>query len=106
MTGLPTDAKARKALPLYTFMMEYFPDAWLEVVKVAVVGNNQHNPGEPLHWARGKSMDQMDSAFRHVFDYGKGVKKDGEMYTLAQAAWRLLAQLQLDLEAERGGQVE
>lgn len=99
---LPTDDKARKALPLWDFMFGYFPDAWLEVVKVAVEGNNQHNPGEKLHWARGKSMDQLNTAFRHQFDYGRGVARDSDgCYHLAKAVWRLMAQLQLDVEADR-----
>lgn len=99
---LPTDSAARKALPLYDFMFGYFPDAWLAVVDVAVQGNNQHNPGEPLHWARGKSMDQMNTAFRHIFDYGQGTKVDSDgVYHLAKAVWRLMAQLQLDIEARR-----
>lgn len=99
---LPTDDKERKALPLWDFMFGYFPDAWLEVVKVAVEGNNQHNPGEKLHWARGKSMDQLNTAFRHQFDYGRGVVRDSDgCYHLAKAVWRLMAQLQLDIEADR-----
>ena len=98
---LPHDAKARKAIPLYTFLTQYFPDAIAELVKVSVAGNAQHNPGQPLHWARGKSTDQMDAAMRHLFDHGVGIRfgADGQR-TLAQAAWRLLAQLQLDLERE------
>ena len=98
---LPHDAKARKALPMYTFLTQYFPDALVELVKVSVAGNEQHNPGEPLHWARGKSTDQLDAAMRHLFDHGIGIRfgHDGQR-TLAQAAWRLLAQLQLDLEKE------
>lgn len=100
--SLPTTDAARKALPLYTFMFEYFPQAWLAVVNVAVQGNNQHNSGQPLHWARGKSTDQMNTAFRHVFDYGLGVKVDTDgQYHLAKAIWRLMAQLQLDIEAQR-----
>ena len=101
---LPHDAKARKALPLYTFLTQYFPDALTELVKVSVAGNEQHNPGEPLHWARGKSTDQLDAAMRHLFDHGVGIRfgVDGQR-TLAQAAWRLLAQLQLDLEKETAG---
>lgn len=101
MSTLPTDYNARKALPLYSFMFNYFPDAWLEVVKVAVAGNQQHNPGEELHWARGKSMDQMNTAFRHLFDYGTGTKQDTDgCYHLAKTIWRCMAQLQLDLEAK------
>jgi hypothetical protein len=99
---LPIDNEKRKALPLWDFMFKYFPDAWLAVVDVAVQGNNQHNPGEPLHWAREKSTDQLNTAFRHQFDYGLGVKRDTDgVYHLAKAIWRLSAQLQLDIEAER-----
>jgi hypothetical protein len=100
--GLPTEDKARKRLQIWTWLMEYFPDAILALVEVSIRGNEQHNPGEPLHWARGKSMDQMNTAFRHQWDYGRGVKKDTDgQYHLGKAAWRLLAQLQLDIEEER-----
>lgn len=100
--SLPTDAAARKRLQLYTFMFKYFPDAWLAIVSVARAGNDQHNPGQPMHWAREKSKDQMNAAFNHIFDYGMGAQKDvdGE-YHLAKAAWRLMAQLQLDIEANK-----
>src|SRR3990172_5247460 len=100
--SLPTDAAARKRLQLYTFMLQYFPDAWLAVVDVARAGNEQHNPGEPLHRAREKSKDQMNASFNHIFDYGLGVKRDtdGEWH-LAKSVWRQRAQLQLDIEEER-----
>lgn len=99
---LPADPTERKALQLYTFMFQYFPDAWLEVVRIARIGNEQHNPGEPLHWARDKSTDQMNAAFNHVFDYGLGAKVDADGgYHLAKAVWRLMAQLQLDIERTR-----
>lgn len=96
---LPTDYEARKALPIYSFLTQYFPDAIVELVKVSVAGNNQHNPGEPLHWARGKSMDQLNTAQRHIFDHGAGAMydEDGTMH-LAKAAWRLLAEVQLLVE--------
>lgn len=99
---LPTDDKSRKEdWPLWDFMFGYFPKAWLKVVEVAVQGNKQHNPGEPLHWARGKSMDQLNTAFRHLFDYGTGTKVDSDgVPHLAKAIWRLMAQLQLDVEEE------
>lgn len=99
---LPTDPEERKQLQLYTFMFGYFPDAWLEVVRIARLGNEQHNPGEPLHWARGKSTDQMNAAFNHVFDYGSGARVDSDGgYHLAKAIWRLMAQLQLDVERDK-----
>lgn len=99
---LPTDYAARKALPLWDFMFGYFVKAWLAVVDVAVQGNKQHgNTGDKIHWAREKSSDQMNTAFRHLFDYGMGVKKDTDgCYHLAKAIWRISAQLQLDIEAD------
>lgn len=99
--GLPTEDKARKALPYWTFFTEYFLKAWMAVANVAIKGNEQHNPGQPLHWAREKSTDQLNTAFRHQIDYGMGVKKDTDgQWHLAKAIWRLSAQLQLDIEAE------
>ncbi len=82
--------------------MEYFPDAYLAVVGVAVAGNAQHNAGQPLHWAREKSTDQLNTAFRHLWDYGRGTTKDTDgQYHLAKAIWRLSAELQLLIEADR-----
>ena len=99
---LPTTDQERKALPLWTFLMEYFPDALLAMADVAIEGNKQHNPGQPLHWAREKSTDQMNTAFRHMWDYGRGVVKDVDgQYHLAKAIWRLSAELQLLIERER-----
>jgi hypothetical protein len=74
----------------------------LEVVRVAVAGNTQHqNVGKTIIWAREKSTDQLNTAFRHQFDYGMGIKKDTDgQWHLAKAIWRLSAQLQLDIEAE------
>ena len=98
---LPTDAKARKALPVYTYITEYFPDALIAEVEVAVAGNEQHNPGEPLHWAREKSTDQLDCAQRHMLDHKKSHRDTDGQYHLAKAIWRLKAELQLVIEAER-----
>ena len=96
---LPTENEARKALPVYDFLVGYFPAAFLEVVKVAVVGNQQHNPGEKLHWARHKSTDQLNTALRHILDHGTGNPLDVDgCYHLAKAIWRLSAELQLLVE--------
>jgi hypothetical protein len=99
---LPTDALKRKAMALWTYMFDYFPDAWLAELGVAVAGNAQHNKGEPMHWSREKSNDHLNTAFRHQFDYGLGTKRDMDgQWHLAKAVWRLKAQLQLDIEQER-----
>ena len=97
---LPTDAAARKGYPIVTGFLDYFPLACLEVSAVSVAGNNQHNPGEPLHWARGKSGDQADTAVRHIMERG-GKDVDGQ-YHMAKAIWRMMADFQIFLEQERG----
>jgi hypothetical protein len=99
--GLPTEDAARKSLPVFGGLLMYFPLACCAVADVSRRGNEQHNPGEPLHWARGKSMNQLDTATRHLMDHGIGIRydKDGGRH-LAKAAWRVLAELQLDIERE------
>lgn len=93
---LPTDAAARKAVPIATGVLDYFPAALAEIARVSKAGNDQHNPGEPLHWARGKSMDQADCVIRHFFERGT-IDTDGLRHS-AKMAWRALALLQIELE--------
>jgi hypothetical protein len=88
----------RKQRPLYSGVLAYFPDALMEVAHVSWLGNEQHNPGEPLHWAREKSTDQLDCVARHVTDHSKNPIDDDGAYHLAKCAWRALAELQLYLE--------
>ena len=99
MSLLPQDSKKRKGLPITTGVIDYFPLALAEVARVSVGGNKQHNPGEPLHWAKEKSTDHADCISRHQIDRGK-IDKDGTRHS-AKLAWRALALLQLELEAER-----
>lgn len=99
--GLPTEYNERKKWQLWTFLTKYFPDAFLAVVDVAIKGNDQHNPGQPMHWAREKSADQMNTALRHMWDHEQGETKDIDgAYHLAKAIWRLSAELQLLIERE------
>lgn len=97
-TLLPSDAKERKGIPIGTGVIDYFPAALAEIAKVSFAGNEQHNPGEPLHWARGKSIDQADTIIRHYLERG-GRDTDDQRHS-AKLAWRALALLQLELEAE------
>jgi hypothetical protein len=99
---LPTDYAERKKFQMWTYLTEYFPDSLEAEVQVAVVGNEQHNKGEPMHWARSKSADQMNTAFRHMWDHKTVGPKDTDgCYHLAKAIWRLKAELQLTIERER-----
>jgi hypothetical protein len=95
----PTDAAARKAAPLCTGVFDYFPDALLEVARVSKAGNDQHNPGQPLHWAKEKSTDHADALSRHLLERGR-IDTDGQRHS-AKMAWRALALLQREIDAER-----
>lgn len=102
-TTLPQDSAQRKEYPLYSGPVKYFPAALAEVAKVCHRGNQKHNPGEPLHWARGKSTDQEDCILRHLIDlcedYGRGVGRDENgVPQVGYIAWRALALAQIWLE--------
>ena len=91
----------RKNMPIYSGVLKYFPLALLEISKVSKAGNDKHNNGEPLHWARDKSSDHLDALMRHLINHSENKidKEDGQRH-LAKVCWRSLAQLQLDLEDE------
>lgn len=84
----------RKAMPVHTGVMCYFPDALAAIARHSKKANDKHNPGEPLHWARGKSMDHSDSAARHMLTPDAIDPDTGEMERVG-AAWRILADLQI-----------
>jgi hypothetical protein len=96
---LTTDSAARKQQPIATGVLDYFPDALADVAHLSKVGNDKHNPGEPLHWSRGKSDDHADCIIRHMIDRGT-VDTDGVLHD-TKVAWRALAQLQLTIERLR-----
>jgi dATP/dGTP diphosphohydrolase, N-terminal len=106
---LPTDSKARKDIPMASGVLDYFPDALAAVAEVSVAGNLKHNPGQPLHWSKGKSDDHADALLRHLVDRGKFDEIDiGGGNTVrvrhsAEVAWRSLANLQTEIELEQEG---
>lgn len=89
----------RKSEPIYSGVLKYFPNAIAAVSRVSKAGNDKHNPGEPLHWSRGKSNDHLDCLVRHVIT-PDDIDPDSGEYHLAHAAWRVLAALQI-LEENR-----
>lgn len=93
------EAQKRKMRPIYSGVLKYFPDALLEVALTSFLGNEQHNPGQPLHWAKEKSSDEGDALVRHLLDAGTR-DTDGVRHS-AKVAWRALALLQREIEAER-----
>ena len=98
---LPTDAMSRKETPIFSGVLNYFPLALAAVARVSKRGNDQHNPGEPLHWAREKSTDEADALFRHFLQRGTR-DTDGVLHS-AKMAWRALALLQKELETMTSG---
>lgn len=80
-------------------LLDYFPDACAEVSNVSFVGNEQHNPGQEMHWAKEKSTDHADCIVRHLVDRGT-LDTDGLRHS-AKVAWRALALLQTEIENEQ-----
>jgi hypothetical protein len=108
MMALPTDAKQRKAIPIYSGFIKYFPDAIATVAELSRKGNDQHNPGTPLHWDRSKSGDELDAQMRHLLDMaadGEDATDTDEVFHATKNAWRAMANLQKLIEKKRGGKV-
>jgi hypothetical protein len=96
---LPTDAAARKAIPVYSGFIKYFPRGMIAVAQLSKIGNDQHNPGKPLHWDRSKSGDEMDALVRHMLDDAMGVPTDTDgVLHATKLAWRAMANLEKLLE--------
>lgn len=97
--NLATDSDERKQQPIATGVLDYFPLALADIARLSKIGNDKHNPGQPLHWSRGKSDDHADCIMRHMLDRGT-MDTDGVLHD-TKVAWRALAQLQLALEKQR-----
>jgi len=93
-----TKAEIRKSCPVSSGVLAYFPDALKEVAYTSKVGNDQHNPGEPLHWAKEKSQDEDDAMIRHLMDHFDNPIDDDSCLHLAKACWRALGNLQRYLD--------
>lgn len=114
------DDKVRKMLVVFDYITRYCPKAMREITKVAVANNVRYNPGRApndINWARDKSKDQLGSLFRHIMERrvdGKifepidpeiaKVVGFSEVFVMAEASWRSLAQLELDIEAWEAAQ--
>jgi hypothetical protein len=96
MSALPSTPAARKAIPVFSGFVRYFPRAIAAVAELSRIGNDQHNPGEPLHWAREKSGDELDACARHLLDAGT-IDDDGVRHS-TKLAWRAMANLEKELE--------
>lgn len=93
------EAQDRKNTPIYSGVLRYFPDAIAAVARCSFVANEQHNPGTEMHWDRSKSGDELDALTRHLMDAGE-MDSDGIRHS-TKVAWRALANLQKEIEAEK-----
>nr|WP_294850069.1 dATP/dGTP diphosphohydrolase domain-containing protein [uncultured Sphingomonas sp.] len=98
--SLPEEDAIRNEFPMFDGLMAYFPNALAEVAWVSKIGNDQHNPGQDMHWDRSKSRDHGNKIMRHTADMG-GIDPKGVRHT-ARLAWRSLAALQEELELALG----
>lgn len=109
---IPQEDQARKDAPMYRGLLGYFPAALFEVAAHSLASDRKHNgdvPGGP-RWARQKSTDHEDTIIRHLIDAGRPRFRgpdgrfvpatEGRRYHLRCLAWRALALLQEDCEAE------
>ena len=95
--GNQDTAKERKAMPVFSGVLKYFPNALKEVSKCSQAGNDQHHPNTPLHWDMEKSKDELDALTRHLIDHSiNPLDEDGQLH-LAKVAWRALAALERNL---------
>lgn len=101
LTGKPElrqkTSPERKAEPIHSAIMTYHPDAMAAHARLSKAGNDKHNPGQPLHWAREKSGDHLDCAARHMLTPDAIDPETGET-ELTAAFWRLGCALQLQQE--------
>lgn len=85
---LPDDPQQRKAIPVYSAFMRFFPRAIVAVTKMSMEGQAQHNAdGDSIKWIRSASSDDKDALMRHVLEED-----------WAKVAWRAMAILEKHLE--------
>lgn len=83
---------------VHSAVLAAFPRALAAIAELSRVGNEQHNPGKPLHWDRSKSSDELDALTRHLVEAGT-TDTDGVRHT-TKVAWRALANLQKEIERD------
>jgi hypothetical protein len=96
---LSNDSDVRKNMPIFSGVLNYFPLAIAEISKLSKIGNDKHNPGQALHWAKEKSTDHKDCIARHLIDAGT-IDPDSKLFHDVGLAWRALANLETLLEAQ------
>lgn len=92
--ALPIDSAERKKYPIYSGFLAYFPHAIASVANLSYEANEQHHPGEGLHWDMGKSSDSKDCLARHTIDEILSKTKEDRVEEARRMAWRAMENLQ------------
>lgn len=91
----------RKYAPVYDGFIKYWPNAITAVAELSRVANEQHNPGEPIHWAKEKSKDELNALMSHLIKRAGGrVYDDDRIRHLAKVAWRAMSALEREITGE------
>jgi hypothetical protein len=86
----------RKAQPILTGLIDYFPNACLYVSEVSLKANEQHNAGQPMYWAKEKSIGDGNEVLRHLI--GRGKVDDDDLLHTGKVLWRAAELLERELE--------
>ncbi len=73
----------RKEAAVSRGLFAYFPDALALVARHSVRANEKHNPGEPVHWNRGKSNDHADC----ILSWGRGLSPRAARIARVMGLW-------------------
>lgn len=107
MKGIKLD---KNKLPLFTVLFKQFPDAIQEIVKCSNAGHIKYRETDK-DWMNFSRVDlsenpnrYLDASVRHLLEskgellINEDMKEYGETYHLAQAAWNILAHLEIKLK--------
>lgn len=78
----------RAEYPVATGAIDYFPNALAYVARISKKANDQHNPGEPMHWAKDKSIGRGDQIARHLAQ--RYDMDSDQLLHAGKMAWRAL----------------
>lgn len=93
----------RKAYPVLTGALMYFPFAFAELAKLSARANEQHNPGEPVHWDYSKSIGDGNELVRHLMDSLGPNPIDAEgVHHDVKVLWRAAETVERRIRRERG----
>ena len=95
----PSDAKARKAIPVATGCVDYFPDALAAVAEPRVSATTSIIPASRCIGTVRSRPTRPNLLMRHFVDRGT-VDSDGVRHS-AKVAWRALALLQKEMREPR-----